>query len=97
MSALIVALSPFITSALTGWIKGWAPFATLTDAARTPVIRFLAAFIALVYVVAGMWVTGSFSADALTNAVNAVIFALLAFLGSLGVFHAFFQKVGITA
>lgn len=94
MSALIIALSPAITSALTGWIKTWRPFAALTDQARTPVIRLLGAFIALVYVVLGMWVTGSITPDAAADAVNAVIFALLAWLGSLGIFHAFFQKLG---
>lgn len=98
MSALIILLSPAITSALTGLIKLLPPFAKLTDQARTPIIRVLGAFIALAYVVAGMYITGSVSPDALANAVNAVIFAALAWLGSLGIFHAFFQKVsGVSA
>lgn len=93
MSALIIALSPAITSALVGWIKTWRPFTSLTDNARTPVIRLLGAFVALVYIVLGMWVTGSITPDLLADAINTLIFAGLAWLGSLGIFHAFFQKV----
>lgn len=93
MSALIIALSPAIVSALTGWIKGWTPFSSLTSAARTPVVRVLAALVALVYVILGMYVTGSIMPDVLGNALNVFIFALLAWLGSLGIFHAFFQKL----
>lgn len=91
MSALIISLSPFITSALTGWLKGLPPFAGLSDNARPTVIRLLAALVSLVYVVAGMYITGNMSADVLANALNAFIFAMLAWLGSLGIFHAFFQ------
>jgi hypothetical protein len=97
MSALIIAFSPFITSALTGWLKGLPAFTTLTDNARPTVVRLLAAAVALAYVLAGMYVTGSITPDVLSNALNAFIFALLAWLGSLGIFHTFFQKVGVPA
>lgn len=84
--------SPFVISALTGWIKGWTPFANLSDAARPAVVRALAALVSFAYVVVGMWITGNVDANALSTALTALVLAIVPWLGSLGVFHAFFQK-----
>lgn len=92
-STLVIAASPFITSTLTGLMKRIPAFTSLSDQARTPLVRLLAAFVAVVYVMLGMYVTGSITPDVLSNVVNAFVLALLAWLGSLGIFHAFFQKV----
>lgn len=91
---LLIALagSPFVVSALTGWIKGWTPFASLTDAARPTIVRALAAVLAFVYVVASMWFTGNVSPDVLNTAITALCLGVAPWLGSIGVFHAFFQQ-----
>lgn len=92
MTALVIALSPFLSSAITGFLKMLPPFASLSQEARTPIIRVLGAIVSLVYVVVGMWITGGYSQDTITNEINTLVFALMSWLGSLGVFHAFFQK-----
>lgn len=92
MTALIIGLSPFVVSALTGLFKQLKTFTYLSDAARTPAVRLLAAAISLVYVFLGFWVSGVLDPSALGVAVQTLLFALLAWLGSLGVFHAWFQK-----
>lgn len=92
MNSILLALSPFITSALTGALKNVGPFANLSDNARPAVIRLLAAVIALAYAIAGVWISGAAGQDSLGVAVTAFIDALVVWLGSLGVFHAWFAK-----
>jgi hypothetical protein len=89
---LTFAASPFIISALTGWIKGWTPFANLSDTARPAIIRVLAAVISFGYVLFGFWITGNVDSNVLGVSLQALILAVVPWLGSLGVFHAFFQK-----
>lgn len=88
---LAFAASPFVISALTGWIKSWTPFTALSDVARTPAVRALAAFISFLYVIATMWVTGTVDSNILGMALQGLLLAIVPWLGSLGVFHAFFQ------
>ncbi len=92
LDTILITLSPLITSALTGWVKGLPMFSNLSDAARTPVIRLLAAGISLAQALLTLWITGNADAGALDVAVNAFVLSLLSWLGSLGIFHAFFQK-----
>lgn len=92
MVGFIIAASPFITSALTGLIKKLPLFSSLSDSARTPLVRALAALIAVVYILVGFWMTGQLDQNLFGAAVQTFVFALLAWLSSLGIFHAFFQK-----
>lgn len=92
METLIVALSPFITNALTGWMKSWSPFSGLTDEARKPVVRFLAAVLSLAYVMGGAWVTGNVEGSMLSVSFQGVVVAFVAWLGSIGSYSAFFHK-----
>lgn len=92
MLALILAFSPFVVSGATGLLKMLPPFTKLSDAARTPGVRVLAAVLAFIYVLFSAYITGSLNADALTLSVQTLALSLMAWLGSLGVFHAFFQK-----
>ncbi len=92
MASLLLALSPFIVSAVTGWLKSLPPFTSLMDAARTPAVRVLAAVLAVVYVLLGAWMTGNVDGAVLSTSLTGLEAALLAWLGSLGLFHAFFQK-----
>lgn len=92
MLGILYALSPMVVSALTGALKNLPAFTSLSDVARTPAIRVLAALIAVVYSLATLWVTGNLDQGAFLVAVNTLIEAFIAWIGSLGVFHAFFQK-----
>lgn len=88
--SLVLLFSPAITSALTGLFKMLPAFSNLSDSSRTTRVRLLGAVIALVYMFAGFWVSGTLDPTALGAAVQTVLFALLAWLGSLGIFHAWF-------
>lgn len=92
MIALLLAFSPFITSALTGLVKGLPPFASLSYSSRPTIVRLIAALIAVGYMLLSFYVTGNLDSTAFGIAVQTALFALLTWLGSLGVFHAFFQK-----
>lgn len=95
MLALILAFSPFVVAALTGLVKMLPLFASLSDAARKPGVRVLAAALSLLYVLFSAWITGSLNGDILYVSVQTLAVALMAWLGSLGVFHAFFQKAPV--
>lgn len=92
MLTFILAISPFIVSALTGWIKTFPSFTNLSDSSRVPAVRALAAFISLAYTVIGFWINGGVDSSALMTVFAAFGYALVSWLGSLGVFHAFFAK-----
>lgn len=96
MSALLIALAPFITSGIVGFVKNLPPFASL-GASRTPAVRLLAAGVSVVYILAGLWVTGAYDPNSLSAAIQLFDFSLLSWLGSLGIFHAFFQNPAIAA
>lgn len=87
-----IIASPFVISALTGWVKSWTPFASLSDGARTAGVRALAAAISFVYVVVGMWITGNVDTNIIQTGLEGLALAFVPFLSSLGLFHAFFQK-----
>lgn len=95
MGSLILAIAPFITSALTGLFKKLPLFANL-GASHVAAVRLLAAVIALVYTFFGFWISGTLNGDMLNVAINAVLVSIVPWLGSLGIFHAFFQKKEIS-
>ena len=92
MIQIFYALAPFITSAITGWVKGLPAFSSLSDEARTPAVRVLAAVVSLVYAFVTLWVTGHIDEGAVVVASNVLLEALLGWLGSIGLFHVAFAK-----
>lgn len=92
MITFILALSPLATSLLTGLMKKLPAFTSLTGSARTAGVRALAALIAVAYIVLGFYVTGNLDSTAFGAAVQTFLFAFFAWIGSLGVFHAFVQQ-----
>lgn len=89
---LALAASPFVISAITGLIKMFPPITALADVARTPIVRALAALISFAYVIATMYITGTVDSSLLSTALTALLVGIAPWLGSMGVFHAFFQK-----
>jgi hypothetical protein len=92
MESLLLMLSPFVVTALTGLIKSLPAFSNLADQARTPAVRVVAAGVTLLYVALGAWITGNVDSAALSTGVGGMETAVVVWVGSLGVFHAFFQK-----
>lgn len=93
MLQLLLAVSPAIVSGLTALLKRLPVFSNLSDEARVPAVRALAAFISLAYVVVGFWIAPeSLDENVLSAAVEAFLGALYVWLASLGLFHGFFTK-----
>lgn len=89
-------IAPVIVTFLTQWIKKLPLFTNLSDSAQTPAIRTLAAVIAIVYVIFGAWVSGNIDSNVLLLAVQTLGYSGVAWLGSLGVFHAFVKSAPAT-
>lgn len=92
LTAIILAVTPFLVNAITGFVKMLPTFADLRGS-RKPVIRAIAAFVSLAYVALGLWLEpGSVSDDMLTTAIGTAGLAFITWLSSLGSYHAFFDK-----
>lgn len=89
MDQTIILLTPFVISALTGIAKKLPPVQALTDSAQTPVVRTIAAVIAVLYVVLSFWFTGSFDGATFGTAITILGASFLAWLTSLGFVHGF--------
>jgi predicted membrane protein len=88
---ILAAVLPFVVSAIVGYLKQAPSFDMITEDRRFAV-RAFAALIALVSAVLGMWITGNFDEGIITNLVNILATTFVAWAGSLGIFHGFFQK-----
>lgn len=83
---------PAIVSALTGWLKSLPTFASLSSADRPAYVRFLAACLALIVVILGQWITGTFDVNIIASVLQTVALTFATWFGSLGIFHGVFQK-----
>jgi hypothetical protein len=90
--SVILVLVPSITTALTGLFKQLPTFESLSDSARTPAVRALAAFIALVIVLFSEWMSGSFDAGIISATVQTFFLTFGTWVASLGIFHGVFEK-----
>lgn len=93
MNQIVLLFAPAVVSFLTQWIKKLPLFTNLSDPAQTPAIRILAAVIAVAYVVLGAWMTGIVDSGILSMAVQTLGYSVVAWLGSLGIFHAFVKPL----
>ena len=92
LTPILVALTPFIVNFVTNLIKKLPTFAELR-VSRRPVIRLLAGIVSFLVVTLGMWVNpGSVSEDVLATVSINVILSFGAWIGSIGTYHAFFEK-----
>lgn len=86
--SLIAVIVPSIVSILTGLLKRLPRYAQLSDSARTPAIRFLAAIIALAAVLIGEYMAGSFDTNILYASIQTVLLTAVTWFASLGIFHS---------
>lgn len=91
IASLLAVIVPSVVSAITGWLKNLPSFTYLQDANRTPRVRFLAAFVALISVLLAEWIAGAFDANIIATAVQTVALTAAAWVASLGIFHGIFQ------
>lgn len=89
MDSIIILITPFVISAVTGLVKMLPPVQSLSDMAQTPAIRAIAAILSLLYVVLTFWFTGSFDNATFGTALVVLGATFMAWLSSLGFVHAF--------
>lgn len=89
---MVVAISPAIISALTGAIKQFPTFSE-ARASRRPLIRALAAFVSLMYIMIGYWLYGG-DVDGMqvTELLGTIAASFVAWLASLGFYHGVVKK-----
>lgn len=92
ITAIILAVSPFIVNAVTNLLKSLPAFDTLRSV-RNFRIRALAGAISLVYVILGMWIAPDTITDgALDTAVTTFLVSFVTWISSLGSYQAFFSR-----
>lgn len=86
--AFVAAVVPAFVTFLTNLLKKLPTYTSLSDAARTPAVRFLAALISLVVVLITEWMAGAFDSGIISVSIQTVFFAFATWVASMGIFHS---------
>lgn len=86
MESLLIALSPFVVSLITHLAKGLPTINSLSDGYHKAALRMIAGAFSFAGIVATAWLSGQ-EVDVMS--VQTFANALLAFIGSQGVFFLF--------